>query len=86
MIMKKLTIPFLLIAFIATGCNSESKQTGQGSEIAEPAEKAEMAELPDWQYVGYKIVHHMTAQLRHIDEFGFNNFEHPPIANHTFFG
>ena len=29
-------------------------------------------DLPDWQYVGYKIVHHMTLQLEHIDELGKN--------------
>ena len=33
-----------------------------------PEAKQESADLPDWQYVGYKIVHHMTAQLKHIDE------------------
>ena len=43
------------------------------------------ADLPEAQYVGYRVVHHMTAQTKHVEEFGFNEFEHPSIANHTFF-
>lgn len=42
-------------------------------------------DLPDVQYLGYRVVHHMTAQTKHVEEFGFNTFEHPPIADHTFF-
>ena len=42
-------------------------------------------DLPDWQYVGYKIVHHMTLQLEHVDEFGFNTFQHPNLANYKSF-
>ncbi len=42
-------------------------------------------DLPDWQYVGYKIVHHMTAQLEHIQEYGFNEFQHPPVSNYKSF-
>lgn len=41
----------------------------------------EQESLPDWQYVGYKVVHHMTAQIKHVEEFGFNKFDHPRIAN-----
>ena len=47
---------------------------------------AQMGEdLPDWQYVGYKIVHHMSAQLEHIEEFGLNEFQHPPVSNYKSF-
>ena len=28
-------------------------------------------DLPDVQYYGYKIVHHMSAEIKHIDQFGF---------------
>lgn len=57
------------------------------NEAPEPTERTapESSDLPDVQYVGYRVVHHMTAQTKHIEEFGFNTFEHPPIANHTFF-
>lgn len=80
--MKNLLIPILLIAFIATGCKTETKKTEQTADVAE---KTELTDLPDWQYVGYKIVHHMTAQIKHIDEFGFNTFDHPRIADYTSF-
>ncbi len=56
------------------------------SLLIAPTSFAQMGkELPDWQYVGYKIVHHMTAQLEHIDEFGLNVFEHPNIADYKSF-
>jgi hypothetical protein len=80
--MKKFIIPVLIIAFIATGCKTETKKTEQ---TADTAEKTELTDLPDWQYVGYKVVHHMTAQLKHIDEFGYNVFDHPRISDHTSF-
>jgi len=42
-------------------------------------------DLPDWQYYGYKIVHHMGAVVGHIEEFGFNTFDHPRIADYRSF-
>jgi len=42
-------------------------------------------DLPDVQYYGYKIVHHMGAEVEHIEKFGFNTFDHPRIADHRSF-
>jgi len=54
--------------------------------VSSCAQKTAVKEdLPDWQYVGYKIVHHMSLQLKHIEEFGFNKFDHPRIANYESF-
>jgi hypothetical protein len=36
-------------------------------------------DFPDAQYYGYKIVHHMTAVVGHIEKFGFNTFDHPRL-------
>ncbi len=41
--------------------------------------------LPDTQYYGYKIVHHMSAVVDHIEKFGFNTFDHPRIADYRSF-
>ncbi|MBT7303101.1 MAG: DUF1254 domain-containing protein [Victivallales bacterium] len=41
--------------------------------------------LPDVQYYGYKIVHHMGAVVDHIEKFGFNTFDHPRIADYRSF-
>jgi hypothetical protein len=40
---------------------------------------------PDFHYFGYRVVHHMGAAIQHIQEFGFNTFDHPPIADHRAF-
>jgi len=42
-------------------------------------------DLPDWQYYGYKITHHMGSVVNHIEEFGFNTFDHPRIADYRSF-
>ncbi len=42
-------------------------------------------DLPDWQYYGYKTVHHMGAVVDHIEQFGFNTFDHPRIADYRSF-
>jgi hypothetical protein len=42
-------------------------------------------DLPDVQYYGYKIVHHMGAVVEHIEKLGFNTFDHPRIADHRAF-
>ncbi len=42
-------------------------------------------DLPDVQYYGYKIVHHMSAVVDHIEKFGFNTFDHPRIADYRSF-
>ena len=45
---------------------------------------AQSEDLPDVQYYGYKIVHHMGAEVKHIEQFGFNTFDHPRIADYRF--
>jgi hypothetical protein len=72
------TITFLLALFIS--CGNEKAETTEETTTP-PATESTNGDLPDWQYVGYKIVHHMTAQIKHVDEFGFNKFDHPRIAN-----
>ena len=41
--------------------------------------------LTDVEFYGYKITHHMGAIVEHIDKFGFNEFDHPPMPDHRFF-
>ena len=53
------------------------------STAAEPV--AESTDLPDVQYYGYKIVHHVGATVEHVQNFGFNVFDHPPIADYQAF-
>jgi len=83
--MKKLKflLPLILLAFIFGCKETKEKETEVTEEVAEEVEKVDplTVNLPDWQYVGYKIVHHMTAQTKHIEEFGYNKFDHPRIAN-----
>ena len=45
----------------------------------------EQKNLPDVQYYGYKIVHHMGLEVDHIEQFGFNTFDHPGIADYRSF-
>ena len=47
--------------------------------------KAEAQGLPDVQYYGYKIVHHITSVVKHIEDHGFNKFDHPKIADYRSF-
>jgi hypothetical protein len=49
------------------------------------ATTATAEDLPDVQYHGYKVVHHMTAVIEHMDKFGFNTFDHPRIADYRAF-
>lgn len=39
----------------------------------------------DVECYGYKITHHMGAIIKHLDKFGFNTFDHPPMPDHRFF-
>lgn len=39
----------------------------------------------DADFVGYKVTHHMGAMIQHIEQFGFNAFDHPPMPDHRFF-
>ena len=81
--MSPLTIAVAMLALVLTACGQTDGTTAD-EPTAEP-QAAESSDLPEAQYVGYRVVHHMTAQTKHVEEFGFNTFEHPPIANHTFF-
>lgn len=49
--------------------------------VAQPSSQ----DLSDAEYYGYKIVHHMTAEVDHIERFGFNTFDHPRIADYRSF-
>lgn len=53
--------------------------------IASPGFAQTSEDLPDVQYYGYKIVHHMGAEVKHIERFGFNTFDHPRIADYRSF-
>jgi len=44
-----------------------------------------MAMAEDYQYMGYRVVHHITAVVKHLEKFGFNKFDHPKIADHNSF-
>lgn len=91
--MKKLNLilPFL-IASLIVGCtemrteSTVSKKSTVTSVASSKAQASEpMANLPDWQYVGYKVSHHMGLQMKHIEEFGYNKFDNPPLANYKSF-
>jgi hypothetical protein len=43
------------------------------------------SELTDVEFCGYKVTHHMGTMVQHIEGFGFNTFDHPPIADHRSF-
>jgi len=49
------------------------------------AARGQQADLPDWRSYGYKVTHHMGAMIQHIEQFGFNTFDHPPMPDHRFF-
>jgi hypothetical protein len=56
------------------------------SVIAASAGSAALAEdLTDVEFYGYKVAHHMGAMIQHIEKFGFNTFDHPPMLDHRFF-
>jgi hypothetical protein len=46
---------------------------------------AQEQELTDVEFYGYKVTHHMGAMVQHMDKFGFNTFDHPPMPDHRFF-
>ena len=83
----KFVLPLLILTLVF-GCKEtkEKENVVVEEEVSEEVAKSDpMENLPDWQYVGYKIVHHMTAQIKHVDEFGFNKFDNPPIADYKSF-
>jgi hypothetical protein len=46
---------------------------------------AQEQEPTDVEFYGYKVTHHMGAMVQHMDKFGFNTFDHPPMPDHRFF-
>ena len=42
-------------------------------------------DITDVELYGYKVTHHMGAIVKHLDEFGFNTFDHPMVADYRFF-
>jgi hypothetical protein len=71
--MKKISLILLIVVLSAGLIMSCAKK--------EPEKKEANGYLQDAQYVGYKVVHHMGLQVKHIQEIGFNKFDHPRIAN-----
>ena len=50
--------------------------------FANPAMSDTSKDLSNTKYYGYKIVHHMTAEVDYLDNFGFNRFDHPRLADY----
>jgi hypothetical protein len=71
----------------ASVAEAPAEALAEEAPAAEPAAANAPAagDLADWQYYGYKIVHHMGVSVGHLKEHGFNKFDHPPIANHESF-
>lgn len=42
-------------------------------------------DFTDVDFYGYKVTHHMGAMIKHIEKFGFNAFDHPPMPDYRFF-
>ena len=80
---KKAASAIFVGSFLAfsISCGGEA---AQGDHAAQSGVVAD-ADLPDFQYYGYKIVHHMGLTVEHIRDVGFNEFDHPPIANYQSF-
>ena len=81
----KFVLPFIILAVVFSCKEAKEKETVEEEVTTEVAKADPMADLPEWQYVGYKIAHHMTLQLKHINEFGFNKFDHTDIADYKSF-
>jgi len=67
--MKKLLLTLAVSVLVATTGFAQ-----QGEE-----------DLPESYYVGYRVVHHMAAVVDHLEQFGVNTFEHPPVGDHRSF-
>ena len=76
---KKLFALLVLGVFLVSACtNNSSSSSAEEASVQEQTDTNDpMADLPDWQYVGYKIAHHMGLQMKHVEEFGYNKFQHP---------
>ena len=81
----KFVLPLFILVLVFS-CKEAKEKEAVIEEATTAVAKADpMADLPEWQYVGYKIAHHMTLQLKHINEFGFNKFDHTDIADYKSF-
>jgi hypothetical protein len=85
-------VAIMMFAVMFMACaQSEDKATETAGKAVEKAPEAAAAQatqstnLPDVQYVGYRVIHHMTLQTKHVQEFGFNTFDHPSIADYNSF-
>ena len=87
--MKEILLTTLFLSVGLIGCTDQKQQLQPVTEevVSAPVAEslAQQKDLPDWQYVGYKIVHHMSLQQKHVEEIGFNKFEHTPIADYQSF-
>ena len=85
--MKNVTTVILLVFTLSLIACKNDKTKEETLKVEETTEVTldPMADLPDWQYVGYKITHHMGLQMQHIEEFGYNLFDNPSIANYKSF-
>lgn len=63
--MKKLLLLATVLLFITILSGAASAQSKN--------------DLPDWQYYGYKIVHHMGAVVGHIEQIRIQHFR--PSSN-----
>ena len=79
------SVSLFILATLFIGCNSNQKENQTSTSDAKSEVKVTSENLPDWQYVGYRVVHHMTVQVEQIKEIGFNVFDNPPIANYQSF-
>jgi len=80
------TPPLIVVAFAIAALSCSPAEEPAAKPAAEShGEVAGSADLPEAHYAGYKVVHHMTAQTKHIEEFGFNTFDHPRMSDHTSF-
>lgn len=46
---------------------------------------SQVKSLTNVEFYRKKITHHIGAAVEHIDNFGFNTFDHPPMPDHRFF-
>lgn len=80
-----LSVGIFILATLFVGCNSNQKENKTTTSDVKSEVKVTSENLPDWQYVGYKVIHHMTMEINQIKDMGFNVFDNPPIADYKSF-
>lgn len=78
--MKSLILSVFLVCALSRGAPLFA-----ASVTEEITAKTSQQEPTDADYYGYKITHHMGVMIQHIEQFGFNTFDHPPMPDHRFF-